>query len=421
MIRTRGGGFLIGLLAAGFLCWAAPGQEPDREGGLVEDDALGFEVRLDTVLKHDDGEFLWFHPRVAAIPGAGRDGQAAVIMTLQKHLHISDYYSGLSYMRTDDLGVSWSGPTLPPELDWVDESDTVKVSVCDVTPGWHAPTGKLLAIGVKVRYRDGHQLLDEPRSHDAAYAVYDPAANSWTSWRMLDAPHREGKFYLVTPGCTQWIVEPDGTILLPVYCGDGSGGPFVTTVFRCAFDGTTLRYLEHGDEIALNVARGICEPSLVAFGGNYYLTLRNDVKGYVAVGSDGLHYAPIRPWTFDDGAELGSYNTQQHWLAHSDGLFLVYTRRGADNDHVARHRAPLFMAQVDPEALCVIRDTERVLVPERGATLGNFGAAPINERESWVTVSEGMWGPARERGAEGCTFVARVIWTKPNRLARPPR
>jgi hypothetical protein len=31
----------------------------------------------------------------------------------------------------------------------------------------------------------------------------------------------------------------------------------------------------------------------------------------------------------DDGAELGSYNTQQHWLSHGDGLFLMYTRRGA--------------------------------------------------------------------------------------------
>lgn len=41
----------------------------------------------------------------------------------------------------------------------------------------------------------------------------------------------------------------------------------------------------------------------------------------------------------DDGKELGSYNTQRHWLAHSVGPFLVYTRRGADNDHILRHRA----------------------------------------------------------------------------------
>jgi len=40
---------------------------------------------------------------------------------------------------------------------------------------------------------------------------------------------------------------------------------------------------------------------------------------------------PIPPWSFHDGAELGSYNTMQHWATHSDGLFLVYTRRDADD------------------------------------------------------------------------------------------
>jgi hypothetical protein len=92
----------------------------------------------------------------------------------------------------------------------------------------------------------------------------------------------------------------------------------------------------------------------------------------------------------------------------------VYTRRGADNDHIMRHRAPLFIAQVDPRRLQILRNTERVLVPERGATLGNFGAAPIDKHQSWVTVAEGIWNDeARRRGAEGALFVARVIWADP--------
>ena len=53
-------------------------------------------------------------------------------------------------------------------------------------------------------------------------------------------------------------------------------------------------------------------------------------------------------------------------------MFLVYTRKGANNDHVFRHRAPLFIAQVDPGEAALIRSTERILVPERGARLGNF-------------------------------------------------
>ena len=43
--------------------------------------------------------------------------------------------------------------------------------------------------------------------------------------------------------------------------------------------------------------------------------------------------------------------------------------------------------------------------------LGNFGAAAITDRESWVTVSEGVWNDeARRRGAKGALFVARVVW-----------
>ena len=383
------------------------------------DNVLEYDIKLQTVLEHDDGEFLWFHPRVAAIPGLGVDGGPAVVMTLQKHLKVSDYYSGLSVVRTDDMGETWAEPDPRPELDWRHEDGGVVIAVADVTPGYHAPTGKVIAVGAQVRYSPrGEQLEDKARSNQTAYAVLDPQTGQWTPWRVLDMPP-DDKFNYARNACAQWIVEPDGTVLLPFYFGPSAGAPASVTVVRCAFDGDELRYLEHGEELALNVERGLCEPSIAHFQGRYYLTIRNDVKGYVTAGDDGLHYAPIRPWTFDDGAELGSYNTQQHWVAHSEALFLSYTRRGADNDHIMRHRAPLFIARVDPERLCVLRDTERVLIFERGATLGNFGAAAVSPDESWVTVSEGVWNDdARRRGAKGATFVARVIWSKPNELAR---
>ncbi|NQT11895.1 MAG: exo-alpha-sialidase, partial [Planctomycetes bacterium] len=156
---------------------------------------------------------------------------------------------------------------------------------------------------------------------------------------------------------------------------------------------------------------GLHEPSLARIGDEYFLTIRNDKLGFVTRGGDGLHFEPIRPWKFDDGRELGNYNTQQHWVTHGGALFLVYTRRGANNDHVFRHRAPLFMAQVDTERLCVIRETERVLVPERGARLGNFGVTHISDDETWVTVSEWMQPRGVERyGSDGSVFVARIQW-----------
>src|SRR5690606_568307 len=140
-------------------------------------------------------------------------------MTIQKHLVVSDFYSGLYYMRTDDLGKSWSGPTEIPELAWQFEPDGTTVSVADVTPGWHEKSGKLLALGIKVRYsKAGKQQLDNPGSHDAAYAVYDPATDAWTSWKMIaNVPEPGAKFYLLNAGCVQWLVKPDGKILLPVY------------------------------------------------------------------------------------------------------------------------------------------------------------------------------------------------------------
>jgi len=145
--------------------------------------------------------------------------------------------------------------------------------------------------------------------------------------------------------------------------------------------------------------------------------MRNDVRGYVAVGPDGLHFEPPRPWTFDDGSELGNYCTQQHWVTHSDGLFLVYTRRGLNNDHVFRHRAPLLMAQVDPDRLCVVRETERVLVPERGARLGNFTVADVSKNETWVIAAEWMQPVGCEnRGSDNSVYAARIAWNQPNLL-----
>ena len=143
----------------------------------------------------------------------------------------------------------------------------------------------------------------------------------------------------------------------------------------------------------------------------------------IASSEDGLHFSEPQIWRWDDGTELGNYNTQQHWVTHSDGLFLIYTRTGANNDHVFRHRAPLFIGQVDPEKLCVMRRTERVLVPERGARLGNFGVTNVNENETWVTVAEWMqtWGPNyimhpdNPYGADNSVYAARILWNTPNR------
>lgn len=397
------------LLALIFLAWG---------GRLPAVEPLDFTVTRETVLKHDDGKFLWFHPRATAVPGGA-------VLTIQQHLKVSDYYSGLHVLTREGLDGAWHGPVLPAELDWQRQPDGVTVSVADVTPGYHAPTGKVIALGCRVRYSPaGQQLEDMKRAHQTVYAVLEPKSGRWTPWQVLELPDDE-QFNFARNACSQWLVRADGTLLVPLYVGRSASDRFATTVAECRFDGTTLTYLRHGSVLRLEVARGLYEPSLVAWGGRYHLTLRNDVRGYHSSGDDGLQFGEPKPWTFDDGEELGSYNTQQHWLAHSDGLFLCYTRRGANNDHIIRNRAPLFIAQVDPERLCVIRSTEQVLVPERGLMLGNFGASPITANESWVTDSEYLcikhsYIPT-DAGGNGSTFVARVLWSKPNRMVESGR
>jgi hypothetical protein len=38
---------------------------------------------------------------------------------------------------------------------------------------------------------------------------------------------------------------------------------------------------------------------------------------------DGLHLEAPQKWLSDDGTHLGSYDTQQHGMTHSNGLFLA--------------------------------------------------------------------------------------------------
>jgi hypothetical protein len=84
------------------------------------------------------------------------------------------------------------------------------------------------------------------------------------------------------------------------------------------------------------------------------------------------------------------------------------------------HPPRLFIAEVDPDRLVVKRATERILVPQRGARLGNFGVTVVNEHETWVTVTEWMqtWGPNyvmpvdNKYGADNSIYVAKIRWKK---------
>lgn len=374
---------------------------------------LPFDVKLTAVTHGYDGKTCWVHPRAGALPGA----TPSVVLTMQKLLLTgSDVFYALNETRSDDLGQTWSeiiehGGTLGRR----NEAEGVVVAACDFTPKHHAKSGKLLGTGHTVRYRGDHVMAMRPRA--TAWSVYDAEKRAWTAWTTLDMP-KEAKFVNAGAGSVQRVDLDTGDILLPVYFKAETDKYYRTTVARCSFDGTSLKYIEHGTELALESGRGLYEPSLIRCAGRFYLTLRNDTAGYVATSDDGLRFGPIQPWKFDDGSDLGNYNTQQHWVAHRDRLYLVYTRRGAHNDHVFRHRAPLFMAEVDQKTLAVKRATESILVPERGARLGNFAVTEVSENETWVTVAEWMQThapnvvipPDNAFGADNTVWAARILW-----------
>lgn len=379
---------------------------------------IGCDIQLDTISSGYDGETCWVHPRLGTIPGSN----PIVVLTMQKLLLSgSDIFYALNEMRTDDLGQTWSGPIEHTTLARREEGDGLVSVICDFTPMWHAKTGKLLGTGHVARYKGNHLAGEYARQ--TAYSVYNQEDQSWSSWQTVQMPDN-GRFFSSGAGCSQRVDLPDGDILVPIYSKAKGEARYTAAVMRCRFDGKTVSYIAHGPEMAIEVSRGMVEPSLTHFDGRFYLTLRNDEAGYVTSSTDGLRFEEPRKWTFDDGDELGSYNTQQHWVTHSDGLFLVYTRRGAQNDHVFRHRAPLFIAQVDPKLLHVIRATERVLVPERGARLGNFAVTNVNAQETWVSVAEWMQrkGPDyvipvnNQYGADNSVYIARIKWNRPNRL-----
>lgn len=393
-------------------------------GTIVADDSVPpnkrdtaqFTIERSVMTKGYDGTKCWVHARAGVIPATSPQSNPTVVVTTQPLMITgSDVFYALNSSDSDDFGKTWS-PLVPQEVFRRRKiDDRHEETICDFTPTWHQATGKLLGTGHTALYEDNKVM--KVRLRHTPYSVYDPQTKTWGKVRHLKMPS-EARFQNCGAGSVQRFDLANGDILLPVYFKEPKATQYAVTVVRCRFDGNELTYIEHGTEMSIDVQRGFAEPSVTKSGNRFFLTLRNDEHGYVTSSADGLNYdKPIR-WTFDDGSDLGNYNTQQHWVNHADQLFLVYTRKGANNDHVFRHRAPLFIAQVDPDKLHVIRSTEQVLVKERGARLGNFGVAKISPNETWVVVTEWMqtWGPNHVMpvdnpyGADNSIHIAKIKW-----------
>ena len=339
-------------------------------------------------------------------------------MTLQS-IGGSDYFGPVQWTTTRDLGKTWSEFQAAPPLGWEKLPDGSNEAVCDVTPEWHAKTGSVLALGHNVFYKTAAFHKEQP-ARWPVYAVWKEG--KWGPRKKLLWDDPRGS-YIYSNNCGQRVNLPDGTVMMSFTFGV-KDHPRAVCGVRCTFDGEELVVRETGPALTNAKGRGLLEPSITLFKDRFYLTIRaEDGRGYVSASDDGLHYAPQQAWAFDDGEVLGMSTTQQHWLTHSEALFLVYTRRDASNEKVMRWRAPLWMAQVDPETLRLMRKTERIVLPlvgdgvkapEQVPLMGNFGIVNASPNESWVT--DGSWCPKDKTLGE--LQLARITWSRPNALVQ---
>ncbi|MBA2113833.1 sialidase family protein [Bremerella alba] len=403
--------FLAGTCAATFAgtAWAQRDAQP-----LIQ------SIEHETIWENRDGKSInWFHPRACVVD---RQSASPLILMTTQEITGSDFFGPVHWSATEDLGETWSTPELIPAFDLrpVPGHDGLKIGVCDVVPEYHPPTNTTLAVGHCVYYRGNHFSGGDQLARYPMYSVRDSDGN-WSDRKKLVWDDPRGSF-IYSNNCGQRVVLPDGDVLMSFTFGDQGKHRLVAGV-RCGFDGENLVIKQVGDPLVNNVGRGLLEPSVAQHQGRYFITIRaEDNRGYVAVSDDGLKWSAKKAWSWDNGEPLTMSTTQQHWLTHSDGLFLVYTRKDKPNQSVFRWRAPLYVCQVDPESLQLIRETEQIALPlvgdgindpKRVPRMGNFHVVNASLGESWVTVGEAGYMGSMKRGD---TLMARLKWSQPNRL-----
>lgn len=371
-------------------------------------------VETSTLVRYEDYGKGWFSPRACAIPGK----RPKLIMAMQQ-VTGSDVFYHVHWLESDDGGRTWSKPQPINGMGRRDLGNGLEEGYCDTVPEYHAKTGAVLAMAHNVYYKNN--VLTMPwEKRWPVYAVRRPNGE-WLPPKKLEwnDPDATGMY---SANCSQRVTLDDGTLIVPITYGPLGRPDHGVTSLHCRFDGERMTVIERGAELRLPVKRGLLEPS-VTRKGKFWMTIRaEDGRGYYSTSRDGLQWAPIQPWCWQDGTPLDMSTTQQHWVTHSDALYLSYTRKAPGNEGVVRWRTPLWLARVDESTGTLIKATERILLPQRGdggekgmdAWLsGNFHPATLNARESIVT--DGQTNPAR--GYRGEVLMARIRWKKPNRLA----
>ena len=358
-----------------------------------------------------------YHPKIARWP----DGR--LLMTFQEYLG-SDYYGPVMAVESNDEGFLWKNAQPIPGLGTWELGGGLMERHCDTVPDYDPASGRMVAIGHNAYskkdgfwdtmgyFNKGERRVDLKRR--GAYCVLHEDG-TWGPRHLLN-PEPFSDWNCLCCGCTQKIISDKGDWLIPFGGLDDPSKHIdsVVVVCRFRFDGEKFHFVEAGEPLALNIGRGLMEPSLISFGGRILVTMRaEDERAHFAISEDGLNYGEIGTWNFDDGEPLVTSTTQQHWLIAGGRLHLVYTRNCGWNKDVFRYRAPLFISEVDTLKMQLIRSSEQMVFPFDGdpkrpesvALSGNFHVCMLPDGEALVV--DGEHKPYHEN-PEGLALLSRI-------------
>ena len=337
----------------------------------------------------------YFHPSVAIMP----DGRW--ILTAQTILG-SDFYGEPVYSFSSDQGKSWSPMKVIESCrnrelggGWVE-------NVADPRPFVFGDHPEVFVFGCTSIYSSQGNICYQNKPTDielpkvrAVCAILHPDG-TWTR-QDLKLPIETDDWRTT---CIQCALVSSDEVILPFHfqvgtCMFGERPSLRAGVATARYRITngTLEFMEMGNILRLDEGRGLIEPSLLKLPDNrgIAMTIRaENGKAYCQVSQDGLHWDGIKAWCWDDGEELTTDTTQQHWVTCGKKVYLVYTRKDESNKNVFRSRAPLYITEADPENATLIRAAEEVVFPitvhnESIGLFGNFHAVQLDENRALIS------------------------------------
>ena len=331
----------------------------------------------------------YFHPAIS------QWNDDKLIITLQ-NISGNDVFGPLEWAHSCDQGQTWSSPEPIPSLGLKQHQPEVTEGIADVRPFFHPQTGQIIAIGCNTHYSSGKVMIRKFPQHPV-YSVLSPNGE-WSARKILKIDSLPNGISDYRVACAQLIILPDGDLLVPIYLQDlQCAGRYAVMSARCSFDGESLNVKSTGNILTHTCKRGFLEPSLATINGIFYMTIRaEDDLAYFAESRDGVNWSEPQKWRWDNGDDLKTSTTQQHWLKMNDSLFLIYTRETEDNKNVIRWRSPLFISKFNHKTGTLERETEQLVFPTKDRDdvsnlLGNFHACEVGDGKGMISV--GSWWP----------------------------